>query len=332
MDELILYTSADGQIRLHLRTAGETVWLTQAEIAALFATTKANISLHSKNIFADGELTEGATVKESLTVQNEGGRTVQRRLTLYNLDLILAVGFRIRSPRGVEFRRWAQAHLQDYLLKGFAIDSTRLKKADQADYFDELLARIRDIRASEKRFYQKVRDLFALSSDYQASTKASNQFFSEVQNKLIYAVTGKTAAELVLARADPDQPNMALRTWDGSIVRKSDITIAKNYLDQGEIDKLNRLVVIFLDQAEMRASDRAELTLNFWRSNVDTLLAFSEQAVLGGPGSVSQAQMKAIVAQRYDRFDARRRKAEAAQADADDLKELEDLALKANTL
>ena len=234
MDELILYTSADGQIRLHLRAAGETVWLTQAEIAALFATTKANISLHSKNIFADGELTEGATVKESLTVQNEGGRMVQRRLTLYNLDLILAVGFRIRSPRGVEFRRWAQAHLQDYLLKGFAIDSTRLKKADQADYFDELLARIRDIRASEKRFYQKVRDLFALSSDYQASTKASNQFFSEVQNKLLCAVTGKTAAELVLTRADPAQPNMARKTWDGSTVRKSDITIARNYLDRGK--------------------------------------------------------------------------------------------------
>ena len=331
MSELILYTSEDGQIRLHLRAEGQTVWLTQAEVAALFATSKANVSIHTKNIFKDGELGELATVKESLTVQNEGGREVQRKIAYYNLELILAIGFRIRSPRGVEFRRWANRHLQDYLIKGFALDDERLKRADQWDYFDELLARIRDIRASEKRFYQKVRDLFALSSDYKATETETSTFFSIVQNKLLYAVTRRTAAELIVDRADPEMPNMALKTWDGSRVRKGDVIVAKNYLEEGEIDTLNRLVVIFLDQAELRVQRRADLTLDFWKSNVDSMLEFNDQPVLDKPGSLSHAAMKSIVGKRYDSFDASRRKAEAAQADADDLKLLEDLAKKAAT-
>ena len=331
MSELILYTSEDGQIRLHLRAEGQTVWLTQAEVAALFATSKANVSIHTKNIFKDGELGELATVKESLTVQNEGGREVQRKIAYYNLELILAIGFRIRSPRGVEFRRWANRHLQDYLIKGFALDDERLKRADQWDYFDELLARIRHIRASEKRFYQKVRDLFALSSDYKATETETSTFFSIVQNKLLYAVTRRTAAELIVDRADPEMPNMALKTWDGSRVRKGDVIVAKNYLEEGEIDTLNRLVVIFLDQAELRVQRRADLTLDFWKSNVDSMLEFNDQPVLDKPGSLSHAAMKSIVGKRYDSFDASRRKAEAAQADADDLKLLEDLAKKAAT-
>ncbi len=331
MSELILYTSEDGQIRLHLRAEGQTVWLTQAEVAALFATSKQNVSLHAINIFQDGELSKEATVKESLTVQNEGGREVQRKIAYYNLELILAIGFRIRSPRGVEFRRWANRHLQDYLIKGFALDDERLKRADQWDYFDELLARIRDIRASEKRFYQKVRDLFALSSDYKATETETSTFFSIVQNKLLYAVTRRTAAELIVDRADPEMPNMALKTWDGSRVRKGDVIVAKNYLEEGEIDTLNRLVVIFLDQAELRVQRRADLTLDFWKSNVDSMLEFNDQPVLDKPGSLSHAAMKSIVGKRYDSFDASRRKAEAAQADADDLKLLEDLAKKAAT-
>ena len=329
MSELILYTSEDGQIRLHLRAEGQTVWLTQAEVAALFATSKQNVSLHAINIFQDGELSKEATVKESLIVQNEGGRDVQRKIAYYSLDLILAIGFRIRSPRGVEFRRWANRHLQDYLIKGFAVDDERLKQADQWDYFDELLARIRDIRASEKRFYQKVRDLFALSSDYKATEAETSAFFSIVQNKLLYAVTGRTAAELIVDRADPAKPNMALKTWDGTRVRKGDVIAAKNYLDEGEIDTLNRLVVIFLEQAELRVQRRADLTLDFWKSNVDAMLEFNDQPVLDNSGSMSHAVMKSIVGARYDSFDASRRKAEAEQADAADLKELEDLAKKA---
>src|SRR5690554_5763055 len=208
MSELILYTSEDGQTQLHLRADSNSVWLTQLETAELFQTTKQNISLHAKNIFEDGELTPEATVKESLTVQTEGSRKVQRNITHYNLDLILAIGYRVRSARGVQFRQWASTHLKEFLLKGFVMDDERLKNPTAWDYFDELLERIREIRASEKRFYQKVRDLFALSSDYQAREKDTALFFAEVQNKLLYATTGYTAAELVLKRSDPEQPNM----------------------------------------------------------------------------------------------------------------------------
>ena len=329
MSELILYTSDDGQIRLHLRAEGQTIWLTQAEIAALFATTKANVSIHTKNIFEDGELVRDSVVKESLTPAADGK---SYKTQFYSLDLILAIGFRIRSPRGAEFRRWANRNLQDYLIKGFAMDDERLKQADQWDYFDELLARIRDIRASEKRFYQKVRDLFALSSDYGTKEEETKTFFGIVQNKLLYAVTGHTAAELIVNRADETQPNMALKTWGGARVRAGDIYIAKNYLNEDEIDTLNRLVVIFLEQAELRTKKRQELTLEFWKSNVNSMLAFNDQPILSGPGTMSRDAMKSIVKQRYDTFDANRKEAEAAQADADDarhLKELEDLAKKA---
>lgn len=252
MSDLILYSSEDGQTRLHLRVEGQSVWLSQLEIAELFQTTKQNVSLHAKNIFEDGELSAEATVKESLTVQVEGQRQVKRKLTHYNLDLILAIGYRIRSPRGVQFRQWASTHLKEFLLKGFVLDDQRLKNPGGWDHFDELLARIREIRASEKRFYQKVRELFALSSDYRIREQETALFFAEVQNKLLYATTGFTAAELVVKRADPSQPNMALSTWSGSRVRKQDVIVAKNYLTADEIDTLNRLVVIFLEQAELR--------------------------------------------------------------------------------
>lgn len=325
MSELVLYTSNDGRTRLDLRIEGQTVWLTQLEIAELFQTTKQNVSLHAKNIFEDGELTPEATVKESLTVQTEGKREVQRTLLLYNLDLILAIGYRVRSPRGVQFRQWASTHLKEYLVKGFVMDDERLKNPGGWDYFDELLARIREIRASEKRFYQKVRDLFALSSDYQAREKETALFFAEVQNKLLYAATRKTAAEIIVARADPSQPNMALTTWRGSRVRKQDILVAKNYLTEDEVDTLNRLVVIFLEQAELRAKQQKDLTLDYWRSSVDRMLASNDQPLLDGPGSVSHEDMKVIASKRYDSFDAKRREHEALAADAEDLKAIEDL-------
>ena len=322
---LILYTSQDGETRLDLRVDGETVWLTQLEIAELFQTTKQNVSLHARNILNEGELTPGATVKESLTVQSEGRRKVKRSIVLYNLDLILAIGYRVRSPRGVQFRQWATTHLREYLVKGFVMNDERLKNPGGWDYFDELLARIREIRASEKRFYQKVRDLLALSSDYQAREKETQVFFAEVQNKLLYAVTGRTAAELVVDRADPDAPNMALTNWSGSRVRKQDVIVAKNYLAADEIDTLNRLVVIFLEQAELRAKNRQDLTLDYWRANVEKLLAFNERPVLSGPGAVSHEGMKQIAHRRYEAFDEHRRSDEARQADEVDLREIEEL-------
>ena len=325
MSELILYRSDDGLTHLHLRVDEGTVWLSQLQIAELFQTTKQNVSLHAKNIFEDGELFEEATVKESLTVQIEGQREVKRKLIQYNLDLILAIGYRVRSARGVQFRQWASTHLKEFLIKGFVMDDERLKNPGAWDYFDELLERIRDIRASEKRFYQKVRDLFALSSDYQASEQASHLFFAEVQNKLIYAVTGHTAAELVVNRADSSQPNMALTSWKGTRVRKQDVIIAKNYLSSDEIDTLNRLVVIFLEQAELRVKQRQDLTLDFWRNNLDKMLDFNDQPILVGAGSVSREQMEALVRQRYDEFDSRRKQQERSEADAADIEELEAL-------
>lgn len=322
MSELILYRSEDGQTRLHLRVDEGTVWLSQLEIAELFQTTKQNVSLHAKNIFEDGELSRDSVVKESLTTATDGKNY---RTQQYNLDLILAIGYRVRSSRGVQFRQWASTHLKEFLLKGFVIDDERLKNPGEWDYFDELLERIRDIRASEKRFYQKVRDLFALSSDYQSSEQATHLFFAEVQNKLIYAVTGKTAAELVVSRADSSQPNMALTSWKGARVRKQDVIIAKNYFNSDEIDTLNRLVVIFLEQAELRVKQRQDLTLDFWRTNLDKMLDFNDQPILNGAGNISREQMEVLVHQRYDEFDSRRKQQERVESDADDLKEIEQL-------
>lgn len=322
MNELILYTSDDGQTRLHLRVETETIWLSQLEIAELFQTTKQNVSLHAKNIFEDKELRQDSVVKDSLTTAADGKNY---RIKLYNLDLILAIGYRVRSPRGVQFRQWASTHLKEFLRKGFVMDDERLKNPGGWDYFDELLERIRDIRASEKRFYQKVRDLFSLSSDYQVRERETALFFAEVQNKLLYATAGYTAAELILKRSDPGQPNMALTSWSGSRVRKQDVIVAKNYLTADEIDTLNRLVVIFLEQAELRVKQQKELTLDFWRNNIDRMLAFNDQAILEGAGSVSRESMEKVARERYEVFDQQRRIAEAEAADAADLKEIEQL-------
>lgn len=325
MSELILYTSEDGKSRVQLRARGDTVWLSQRQMAELFSVSSDNISLHLKNIFEDQELRREATTEESSVVQKEGEREVKRPLTLYNLEAILAVGYRVRSPRGVQFRTWATQHLKEFLIKGFVMDDERMKDPQGWDYFDELLERIREIRASEKRFYQKVRDLFSLSSDYAVREQDTQQFFAIVQNKLLFAVAGKTAAELIVARADASQPNMALTSFKGSRVRKGDVIIAKNYLSEDEIDDLNRLVVIFLEQAELRVKKRKDLTLDFWQNHLDQMLAFNDQSVLSGAGSVSREQMIQITNERYETFDENRRKAEAALADAEDLKQLEQL-------
>ena len=323
MSDLILYTTDDGRSEIRLRTDQQTVWLTQLEIAELFDATKQNISLHLKNIFDDGELDPTATVKESLTVQAEGARQVQRSITLYNLDAILAVGYRVRSPRGAQFRRWASTVLSEFLRKGFVIDDERLKNPDgRPDYFDEMLERIRDIRASEKRFYQKVRDLFALAVDYDKTDEATQTFFATVQNMLLYAVTQMTAAELVTARANPDDPHFGLLSWKGAKVRKQDIVVAKNYLTADEIDTLNRLVVIFLETAELRTKNRAPIQMSFWRQNVDQILTTNGFPVLANAGSVSHEHMERTTTERYAAFDGRRKQLEARQADAQDAADL----------
>ena len=247
-------------------------------------------------------------------------------MVFYSLEMIIAVGYRVRGVRGTQFRQWATEHLTEYLVKGFTMDDERLKNPDgRPDYFDELLLRIRDIRASEKRFYQKIRDLFALSSDYDKSDKATQMFFAETQNKLLYAVTHQTAAELIVSRADANQPNMGLTTWKGSIVRKGDVIIAKNYLQNEEIDSLNRLVDIFLTSAEERVKGRRDLTLDYWRKNVDSLLTFQEKDILQGAGSITNYVAEETAKQVYDVFNTKRKQMEAQTADADDLKMLEDL-------
>ena len=326
MNALILYTTEDGRSQIKLRAQEQTVWLTQLEMAELFDATKQNISLHLKNIFEDGELDPAATVKESLTVQIEGSREVQRPVTLYSLDAILAVGYRVRSPRGVQFRRWASTILKEYLAKGFVMDDERLKNPDgRPDYFDEMLARIRDIRASEKRFYQKVRDLFALSSDYDKTDKATQVFFATVQNLLIFAVTEQTAAELITARANPADPHFGLLTWKGDKVRKADIVVAKNYLTEDEIDTLNRLVMIFLETAELRAKRQQETRMAFWKQSVGQIITSNGFPLLTHSGSISHEQMEHSTHALYLDFDQRRKQQEAMQADQQDEAELKAL-------
>lgn len=320
---IIIYRTADGNASVALLAKDGKIWLNQQQMAELFATSKQTISYHIINILKENELTESSVVKEYLTTAADGK---SYNIVFYSLEMIIAVGYRVRGVRGTQFRQWATKHLSEYLVKGFVMDDERLKNPDgRPDYFDELLARIRDIRASEKRFYQKIRDLFSLSSDYDKTDKATQMFFAETQNKLLYAVTNQTAAELICNRADADKPNMGLTTWKGSIVRKGDITIAKNYLENDEIDKLNRLVDIFLTSAEMRVQDRRDLTLDYWRNNVDNLISFQGMDVLQGKGSVSNAEMESYARNVYATFDAKRKQIEAQQADEDDLKLLEDI-------
>ena len=326
MTQLILYTSEDGQSRVQLRADRGTVWLSQRQMAELFDVSPDNIGLHLKNIYADGELQRVATAEESSVVQIEGGREVRRMVTLYNLDAILAVGYRVRSPRGVQFRRWASTVLAEYLRKGFAMDDERLKNPDgRPDYFDEMLARIRDIRASEKRFYQKVRDLFALAADYDKTDQATQQFFAAVQNILLYAVTQRTAAEIVLDRADPEDAHFGLLAWKGDRVRKHDILVAKNYLTEDELDTLNRLVVIFLETAELRAKRQVVTTMAFWRENVVQIIAANGFPLLAGAGSVSHARMEQRIAPLFLDYEQRRNIEEAQAADAQDEAELQAL-------
>lgn len=332
MSEIILYTTADGKANIKLYADNGTVWLTQAQMAELFNTTPQNITLHIKNIYSEGELLPEATCKDFLQVRTEGSRTIQRNQKFYNLDVIIAIGFRVRSPRGTQFRKWANTTLKEYLTKGFVLDSDRLKNPDgRPDYFDELLAQIRDIRASEKRFYQKLRDLFALSTDYSPTDADTRYFFAQTQNKLLFAVTGNTSAEIIASRADHSKQNMGLTSWKGSIVRKADISIAKNYLTADEIDTLNRLVSLFLESAELRAKMRKTLTLDYWRGSVDKILQDHDIPLLKSAGKISKPAANELAAAEYEKFDARRKADEAKQADEDDFFWLVDSVDKINS-
>ena len=323
MSNLILYTTEDGKSQIQLRADLGTVWLTQLEMSELFQTSKQNIAKHLKAIFTEQELAQDSVVNQRLTTASDGKNY---QVAHYSLDAILAVGYRVRSPRGVQFRRWASTVLKEFLVKGFVMDDERLKNPDgRPDYFDEMLARIRDIRASEKRFYQKVRELFALSSDYDKTDQSTQIFFASVQNLLLYAVTQKTAAELITARANGDDAHFGLQHWNGAKVRKQDILVAKNYLSEDEIDTLNRLVVIFLETAELRTKSRQEIRMAFWQQNVAQIIDSNGFPVLTHAGEVSHAQMESKTSALYLGYDQRRKQQEALQADQQDDAELKAL-------
>lgn len=318
MADIIIYNTADGKAEIKLYADNGTVWLTQAQIAELFTKNISTISRHIANIFDENEIEEKSNLRFMQIANSD------KPVAFYSLDVILAVGFRVRSPRGTQFRQWANNTLKEYLQKGFILDKDRLKNPDgRPDYFDELLEQIRDIRASEKRFYQKLRDLFALSSDYKVTEKATQLFFADTQNKLLFGVTKKTAAEIIATRANADAQNMALTSWSGSIVRKADVIVAKNYLTSDEIDVLNRLVTIFLESAELHVKMRKDLTLDFWRASVDKLLLDHGVPLLQSHGKITMEQAQIHARKVYEEFDARRKAFNAAQADELDLLELE---------
>ena len=323
--EIILYKTEDGTVKIDTIFQNETIWLTQNAMAELFGVNVPAISKHLKNIFEEGELQKEATLSKMETVQNEGGRQIKRNKEFYNLDAIIAVGYRVNSKRATQFRIWATAILKEYIIKGFAMDDERLKQSERWDYFDEWLERIRDIRASEKRFYQKIRDIYTTAIDYDKNSEAAQLFFKKVQNKMLWATTGKTAAELIESRSNPDKPNMGLTAWRGSIVRKYDVSIAKNYLKEEEIKDLNEIVTMYLDYAERQARKRRTVTMAEWSDKLDAFLKQNEEEILTHSGTVKAEVAKKIAEERYDEFEKKRKIAEAKKADEEDLKELEEM-------
>ncbi len=321
--ELVLYQTEDGRTRVECRFENETIWLTQALIADLFQVAVVTVNEHLSGIYADNEVERAATIRKFRIVRSEGNRTVSRDIEHYNLAAILGVGYRVRSDRGVAFRQWATARLSEYLVKGFVMDDERLKNPDpnRIDYFDEVLERIRDIRSSEKRMYLKVKDIFTLAADYRGDRALTHEFFRVIQNKLHWAATGHTAAELIAARADPAKPNMGLNAWKGTKVRKADVTVAKNYLRENEIQELNRIVTMYLDFAEDQARRRRVLYMKDWRERLDSFLKFNERDILDHPGKVSKEVADGLAEDQYDKFHARRL-ATDAKADEDSFDEV----------
>jgi len=315
--DILMYQSEDGSTRIDVRLEDETVWLNQRSMAELFQKDVRTINEHIKNIFSEGELEPLSTIRKFRIVQNEGNRKVSRQLDFFNLDMIIAVGYRIRSHRGTQFRRWATERLKEYLVKGFVLDDHRLKEGRNlgADYFDELLERIHDIRASEKRFYRKICDIYSLSIDYDPNADITLEFFATVQNKLHYAVHGHTAAELITQRADADKPHMGLTSWQGKKVRKTDVAIAKNYLSESELKSLNRIVTMYLDYAEDQAERHKPVTMNEWKEKLDAFLTFNRRDILNNPGKVSAEVAKQLAEEEYEKFRVKRMAVEAKQPD-----------------
>lgn len=326
--EFLVYQSEDGSTRVECRFEDDTIWLSQALMAELYQTSKQNISLHLRNLFEEGELDRAAVIKDYLTTAPDGKRYSVKH---YSLDAILAVGYRVRSHRGTQFRRWATERLREYLTKGFALDDERLRNPPGPgvpDYFDELLERIRDIRASERRMYLRVREIFALAADYEPSAKDTQRFFQYMQNKLHFAATGQTAPELIHSRADHTAPNMGLTSWKGGEVRSADVTIAKNYLQADEITELNRIVTMWLDFAEDQAKRRKQVFMKDWQEKLDQFLAFNERRVLSGHGTVRKSVADEKARAEYARFEERRRPLKEEAGADDTLRALEELARK----
>ena len=316
---LILYTTPDGQAQFVLRELGGQLWLTQAEIAALYQTSKQNISKHIAAVLAEGELLPEAVVNSQLTTAADGKNY---QVQIYALPMIIAIGYRVRSSRGTQFRQWATRTLGEYLQKGFAIDDERLKNPPVGtvavpDYFDELLERIRDIRASERRVYLRVREIFTLAADYQPDYKETTQFFKMIQNKLHFACTGHTAAEIIHARVDANKPMMGLTHTASGEVRKKDITVAKNYLNEAEITNLNRIVTMWLDFAEDQAKRKKQVFLRDWQEKLDQFLQFNDREVLQGAGNISKEQADAKAAIEYERYSAAQRAIKEQQGEED---------------
>lgn len=334
--EFLIYQTDDGQVKLDVRLENETIWLTQQMIAELFQTTVPNISMHIKNIYNECELQIEATVKDFLTVQQEGNRDVQRKLTYYNLDMIISVGYRVKSLIATRFRIWATQQLKEYMIKGFVMDDKRLKNPPVKgsvipDYFDEMLARIRDIRSSERRMYLRVKEIFAMAGDYDPSWKETTKFFSIIQNKLHFAATEMTAAELIHSRANAQLPNMGLTTWHKDEIRKTDVTIAKNYLKEDEIDQLNRIVTMWLDFAEDQAKRRKQIFMKDWERKLDEFLKFNDREVLTNAGAVSKKMANDHAKDEFEEFAARRRGKKELFAAKDYIRQLESAAKDGET-
>jgi hypothetical protein len=335
LSEIVIYQSEDGRMRVETRLQNETLWMTQSQMAELFQTTQQNISLHIQNIYEEGELTPNATHKKSLWVRQEGNRQVERELDTYNLDVVISVGYRVKSVIATRFRIWATQQLKEYIIKGFVMDDVRLKNPPVAgsavpDYFAEMLERLRDIRASERRMYLRVREIFAMAADYEPTLAETTRFFSVIQNKLHFAATGMTAAELIASRVDHSLPNMGLTSWQRDEVRKADVVIAKNYLAENEVTELNRIVTMWLDFAEDQATRRKQVFMQDWANKLDDFLKFNDRVVLNNAGNVSKKQADAKAGAEFEKFAETRRALKEKQAETDYFKQLENLANKEN--
>lgn len=305
--QFLVYGAEDGKVKIDVRLENETVWLTQQLMADLFQTSQQNISLHIQNIYEEGELAPEATYKKYLSVRREGGRDVKRPLDYYNLDIIISVGYRVKSHVATRFRIWATQRLREYIIKGFVLDDERLKNPDQPfDYFDELMRRIQDIRTSERRFYQKITDIYATSIDYDPTLEISIEFFKTVQNKMHWAITGQTAAEIIHKRANSAKRNMGLTSWRGAKVRKQDITIAKNYLNEHELLALNNLVEQYLIFAEGQAMRRIPMHMADWIRKLDAFLSVNEREILTHAGMISHEMAEEMAEAEYEKFNRRR--------------------------